>query len=228
MTSSSETIKSEVHLFALHMGPQLLQWEWDAFLFKLPNEERNRILKYKHWQDRQRALLGSTLVRWTIRAFTGLQHIQITRDKTGRPYLAGKNQWEGDFNLSHSGEWIVVALTNHGHVGVDVEKIDLINDDVMGYAMTEAEINLINEKSKLNRINTFYELWTMKEAIFKTGLFPDATPKSLDTVKMTSKDKAIHTQLFYVDSDHPVSVCYDQVQASVTPLIILNRNQLEY
>jgi 4'-phosphopantetheinyl transferase len=228
MMSSSKTIKREVHLFALHIGPQLLQWEWDAFLVNLPYEEQNRILKYKHWQDRQRALLGSALVRWTIRTFTDLQHIQIARDKTGRPYLAGKNHWKGDFNLSQSGEWIVVALTNHGHVGVDVEKIAHLNEDVMAYAMSEAEINLINEKSKLNRINSFYELWTMKEAIYKTGLFPDATPKSLDTVKLTNKHKDVHTQLFYVDSEHPVSICWDQVLPPVTPLIILNRNQLVY
>ncbi|MBQ0140132.1 MAG: 4'-phosphopantetheinyl transferase superfamily protein [Kurthia sp.] len=228
MMPNSEAIKREIHLFALPIGPQLLQWEWRAFLIKLPHEEQNRILKYKHWQDRQRALLGSALVRWTIRTFTNLQHIQIARDKTGRPYLVGENHWKGDFNLSHSGEWIVMAMTNDGHVGVDVEKIAHFNEEVMAYVMSEAEINLINEKSKQNRINSFYELWTKKEAIYKTGLFSDVIAKSLDTVELTSKHKDVHTQLFYVDSEHPISVCWDQVLPAVTPLIILNRNQLVY
>lgn len=33
------------------------------------------------------------------------------------------NKWEGDVTLSHSGKWIVVALTTKGSIRVDVEEI---------------------------------------------------------------------------------------------------------
>ncbi len=223
--SGSRTIKSGLHLFALNIGPQLLKWEWDAFLLNLPNDDRIRILKYKHWKDQQRALLGNVLVRWMIRRFTSVRHVQIARSENGRPYLAGNNSWNGDFNISHSGEWIVVALTNQGHVGVDVERIDHLNEDIMAYAMSEAEIKVINHKTKMDRVTLFYELWTMKEAIYKTGLFPNATPKSLDTVELKGKRKDIYTKLYYVDRKHPVSICWNREQPPAK-LTALDRNQL--
>ncbi|QDQ01126.1 4'-phosphopantetheinyl transferase superfamily protein [Lysinibacillus fusiformis] len=225
MMSRLGTMKSGVHLFMLPIGPQLLQWESEAFLFKLPHEDRLRILRYKHWQDRQRALLGTVLVRWMIREFADIQHAIIARNAMGRPYLANQDSWQGDFNLSHSGEWIVAALTHQGHIGVDVEKIECLNEDVMAYAMSEGEINRINQYSKIDRSKLFYELWTMKEAIYKTGLFPNATPKSLDTVELKSKRKDIFTQSLYVDQQHPITICWDREQSSVKQTI-LNRNEL--
>ena len=214
-----------IHLFALKLGPRLVQYEWETFLSALPNEERERIMNYTHWQNRQRALLGNVLVRWMIRRFTDVQPIQIERNDSGRPYLAGNANWQGDFNLSHSGEWIAAALITHGRVGIDVEEINQLNEELMAFALSEAECNTINEKSGMDKVNLFYEFWTKKEAIYKTGLFPDATPQSLDTVLSLQKCKDIYTQLFYVDSQHPVSICWN-TEMPFPELMILNRYQL--
>lgn len=224
MTSEFKSKKGGLHVFALHIGPQLLKWQWDALIVNLPYEERTRILKYKHWQDRQRALLGNVLVRWVIRKFTDVPHVQFARNEVGRPYLAGNDSWYGDFNLSHAGEWIVVALTNQGNVGVDVEKISKLNKDIMVYALSEAEMKAIHQKSKKDQTNFFYELWTMKEAIYKTGLFPNATPQLLDTISLKDKRKDIYTQLFYVDREHPVSICSNRKQLAAK-LIVLDRDE---
>jgi 4'-phosphopantetheinyl transferase len=224
MMSLYESKKSGLHLFALHIGPQLLKWQWDSLIVNLPNADRNRIVKYKYWQDRQRALLGNILVRWVIKRFTGLRHIHIVRDEVGRPYLDG-NSWNGDFNLSHAGEWIVVALTNQGRVGIDVERIDQFNKDIMAYALSEAELKVILQKSKKDQTHLFYELWTMKEAIYKTGLFPNATPKFLDTIALKEQCKNIYTKLFYLDQNHPVSISWNRKQP-LAKLLVLDRDQL--
>ncbi|WP_107951645.1 4'-phosphopantetheinyl transferase family protein [Lysinibacillus parviboronicapiens] len=163
--SCSSRVKNGVHLFMLPLGPQLLQWESEALLLNLPDEDCIRTLRYKHWLDRQKALLETAHIRWMIREFTDLQHAKITRNCIGRPYIANNNRWQGDFNLSHSGDWIVAALTHQGRVGVDVEKIDRFNEDIMPYALSEADIYMINHCSKVNRAKLFFELWTMKEAI---------------------------------------------------------------
>lgn len=222
--SGSKSKKSGLHLFALHIGPQLLKWQWDALILNLPNEEQTRILKYQRWQDRQRVLLGNVLVRWVIRRFTGVRHVQIARNEVGRPYLVGNDSWHGDFNLSHAGEWIVVALTDQGCVGVDVERIGKLNKDIMVYALSEAEMKAIHQKSEKEQTNFFYELWTMKEAIYKTGLFPNATPQLLDTIALKDKGKNIYTQLFYVDREHPVSICSDRKQLPAK-LTVLDRDE---
>jgi len=54
---------NEVYLFALPLGQQLVQAEWDMLFYQLSQPDQQRILKYKHWQVRQRALLGDTLIR---------------------------------------------------------------------------------------------------------------------------------------------------------------------
>ena len=216
-----------VHVFALNMGPPLSLEQWGTLALLLSTEEKMRVLKYKQWQDRQRALLGNVLVRWALQKFTSMQHIHITRNKLGRPSLANHDSWNGDFNLSHAGEWIVVALTNQGHVGVDVEKIAALHEDVMAYALAEAELQVIRQMTKPDRVQLFYAYWTMKEALFKTGLFPNATPQTLDTIAVRDKRQDIHTRLVYVDQEHPVSICWDGEDSS-SHLTILDREQFIY
>ncbi|MBE1553153.1 4'-phosphopantetheinyl transferase family protein [Sporosarcina limicola] len=203
--------KSGLRLFALKIGQQLSQLEWDAFILNLPDEDCIRLMKYKHWKDRQRHLLGNLVVRWTIRRFTDEQQpVQFARNKAGRPYLIGSDSWNGDFNLSHSGDWLVVAFAEKGCVGIDIEKIGELNEEVMAYIMSQAEIKMIHQRPEIDRKCLFYELWTRKESIYKTGLFPNATPKSLDTVQVTNKFQKIYTHSFYVDPEHPVSISWNE------------------
>ncbi|MCG7334326.1 4'-phosphopantetheinyl transferase superfamily protein [Sporosarcina sp. ACRSM] len=209
-------------LFVLPLGPKCTQSEIATLLSSLPNEEQERISNYKHWQDRQRTLLGSVLVRWMLHKFTDMQHLFMKRNDNGRPYIADNICWNGDFNLSHSGNWIVAALTHHGHIGVDVEKIGPLNEELLTYALSETELEMIHQQSPVNQVKTFFELWTTKEAIYKTGLVPDATPQPLDTMEWMDK---LYTQSLYIDPDHPVTVCLDQKPPSME-LTILDRSQL--
>lgn len=193
---------SNPQLFAVRLGEPLTEREWKV---SLPVEDQIRIMKYRNWQDRQRALLGTVLVRSCLN-----EDFRIVRDESGRPFVDGN--WGGDFNLSHSGEWIVTAITNTGRIGIDVEKIGQLHKDVMAYALTEAEL-------KMDR--NFYEVWTMKEAAYKTGLFPEATPQSLDVTQI----KGVSMKQFYIDPDHPVTVCWNDGMPS-DKITVLDRKEL--
>ncbi|GEM_PF-467437 len=214
------------HIFALPIGPQLKKFERDMFLSSLSNDEQLRIVKYKYWKDQQRALLGSILVRWSIQHLTNVQQIQIARDKQGRPYMIGNDSWRVDFNLSHSGEWIVIALTHEGRVGIDVEKIKPVSDDVMQFAMSQAEFQMLQQHAELEQLKLFYEFWTMKEALFKTGLLPNTAPHLLNTIAIRDTCKDFQTQLIYLDKLHPVSICWSQKQLHVD-VTILNKQKLK-
>ena len=52
----------------------------------------------------------------------------------------------GDFNLSHSGDWIVLAVTTIGRVGIDVEEIKPVSEDMMIYALSETERQLVSHQ----------------------------------------------------------------------------------
>ncbi|MFF5996606.1 4'-phosphopantetheinyl transferase superfamily protein [Lysinibacillus sp. KU-BSD001] len=214
-------IRQNIQLFALPLGAQLTPSEWESFLKVLPFDVQRKITQYKHWQDRQRALLGSALIRWALFPYIDEVLLHLAHDEHGRPYIAGHPHWQGDFNLSHSGNWIVLAITTNGRVGIDVEEIKPVNEEMMAYALSEAELQLVSHQP----LPVFYEFWTLKEALFKTGLLPIRSPHLLDTIAIKRTRKDLSTQLLYLDQQHPVSLCWNNVCSNVI-ITMLNKEQL--
>lgn len=215
-----------VHVYLLPLGPIIQQSEKELYVSHIPSEEKARIAKYQHWQDQQRALLGRALLQWLLKKYVTVEKVDIVRTETGRPYVARTDiSWQGDFNLSHSGEWIVAAITNAGRVGADVEKIGKLNEDILPYVLSEKELISIKQLSDVERTKRFYELWTMKESIYKTGIFQDLTLDSIDTVVF--KKKNIETATFYVDEHHPVSVSWNGASTTMIQKIELTREKLK-
>ena len=52
--------------------------------------------------------------------------------------------------LSHSGKWIVVALTTKGSIRVDVEEIIPLSEEVILSAMTQADLDIFYSKVNPN------------------------------------------------------------------------------
>lgn len=217
--------RGHLRIFAIKVGSKLTEQEWDIILSQLPSGDQIRIMKFKEWKDRQRALLGAALIRWCIRNYvTRNADVHVIRDKNNRPYLV-EGMWKGDFNLSHSGEWITLALVDKGKVGIDVEMITYLDEETIEFALTETELKRLHKELPNRSISLFFEMWTMKEAIYKTGLFPHITSHLIDIYNIQANDKDIHTKLFYLDSNHPVSVCWNQ-SISFNGIVILDRQEL--
>ena len=92
--------------------------------------------------------------------------VSITPDARGKPLLADKTiPWH--FNVSHSGDWLLLALTTSGAIGVDIECIDRRHDYrslARRYFSTEEQHSLEQSSDPLN---CFYSIWTCKEALLK-------------------------------------------------------------
>jgi 4'-phosphopantetheinyl transferase len=127
----------------------------------LPLEMINEISNFRNHEDRRLKLFGKLIVEkyYKERAF-GFSWKNWMVLPNGKPYYNGK----GEFNISHSGHYVVVAFSDQ-EVGVDIEEVTYFEvNDISCYLHTE-EINYIENSA--NSTEAFFKLWTRKEAFLK-------------------------------------------------------------
>ena len=138
--------------------------KYEALLEPLPADIRQKIRRYRRWQNAHACLLGKLLLIKGLNRFgldgASLIH-QLQYTDFGRPYLPAP----ADFNISHSGEYVLCALSNRCRVGVDIEKVQPINLSDFQGQMTEAEWATVTGAA--DPLRAFYYYWTRKEAAIK-------------------------------------------------------------
>ncbi len=120
------------------------------FLLKSINEEqKEKALKFKNEKDQIRSLLSSYLMNQ-------LSNEPLKKNEMGKPYYENGPY----FNVSHSGKYVVMAISNN-HIGVDIEECVIKNFDMLLKLFNEAEAKMIKEHAD------FYYLWCAKESLIK-------------------------------------------------------------
>jgi 4'-phosphopantetheinyl transferase len=117
-----------------------------------------------------RAAVPSDLIlaKVLILYLEGKPDIPIRRDERGKPLLAD-NRDEISFNLSHSGDLSLVAISRGREVGVDVEQVKPERDLVAlaERALGPEDAVAVRTAAGEERTRVFYELWTRHEARVK-------------------------------------------------------------
>lgn len=136
------------------------------YLVMMPPMIRASIHRFQRWQDRQSTLFGKLLLLGALQTtFHDLgihkfQSLKLTRD--GKPFIPGGPA----FNMSHSGEIVVLSVAQSGHVGIDIEKIKDVNiEDFSRYVPEVANLRAKYDVEYIN--NHFFDCWTQKEAVLK-------------------------------------------------------------
>ena len=87
---------------------------------------------------------------------------EIKVNESGKPYLA-----DGPFfNVSHSGEYVVLVSHPSRDVGVDIEQINENKRDGIEFVLN-------SEEKKISDAGTLFQIWSNKESLIKclsTGL----------------------------------------------------------
>lgn len=125
--------------------------------------------EYKLVADRNRFIVLRVILRTLLGLYTGLNPNQVTinNDIYGKPYIANANITPIHFNLSHSGDWILIGFSNQT-IGVDIEFInpDFPFEEVLNNYFSSKEIDFVNRNGGRD---AFYKLWTRKEAYLKAA-----------------------------------------------------------
>jgi len=168
-------------------APGMAQFEQDVDALLLPHdpEAAAKVRRYLRPIDRVRSLVARLLPRImylseggaTSCAWSDLRFAEEPEGK--RPYLAApKDLASIDYNLSHDGDWVVLAFTRSPsvRVGVDVMEISLPRYEessasfcrTMELAMTRAERDwMLSANDDAVTLSRLYDVWTYKEAFTK-------------------------------------------------------------
>ena len=150
---------------------------------------RQRLLKFRRWQDQQASLLGRVLLENGIKEVYHCEVPKITLGKYGKPFFERSNI---QFNITHSQHLVICAITANHEIGIDVEYQKPIDLSDFRFQMTDKEWQWISTAE--NPEASFYEYWTKKEAIIKAvGKGFSANLKSFEII--ASKNEVLFEQI---------------------------------
>lgn len=131
-------------------------------LNSMPTNIVDEVLQYKFIEQQQHSLLGKKILQYALQK-NNLNYdlATIQYQKKDKPYLSD----EFDFNISHSGEYVCIALSKSTSIGIDVEKHRPIDIHLFKKYFNDDEWqNIINSSQPED---LFFDYWTIKEAAIK-------------------------------------------------------------
>lgn len=182
-----------VHIYFAVINEMLSPENWRKYIQLLPPEQREANNKYRQWQDRHAHLFGRLLLRKALidQGFPDDVLCRLQKTAHGRPFVSE----DIDFNISHSGAYVVCAVTDSGRVGVDVqqkERTITIDDFKMFFCENEWK----NIHASHNMYDLFFQLWSRKESLIKAdGRGMSLPVNQIDVLKNTV---AVENKLWFI------------------------------
>ena len=175
---------------------------------QLPPDTISKIKKFQKWQDAHACLFGRLLLKEMLSSFSiDLDLSKIRYSNYQKPYFENS---DFNFNISHSGKYVVCAGTNQSKLGIDIEEIKAINiQEFKEQFHTEEWGQIINA----DNLAGFYKFWTMKEAVIKAdGKGLNIPLNNLNLSNNSNRvqiDQAVWSlQEIYLDDDYICHMAY--------------------
>lgn len=149
-------------------------------------EEKQRISKFVFQDDAKSSLIGRLMMRKFVHLSTSIPYEEITlgRDGHGKPYLMGVGDTVSSFNVSHQGDYVVLAGNARRNIAIDIMKVEpVVNKDIqeffrlMNKQFSPREWDTIHSFStEGEQVACFYRLWCLKESYVKNTGFGITVP----------------------------------------------------
>jgi len=135
----------------------------------LEPDELNRASRFHFEKHRQHFIVARGFLRSVVARYLKMQpeSLRFSYGAYGKPALASEHVLR--FNLSHSHEVGLLAITLDAELGVDVEHIraDFASEEIAQRFFSRAEVQVFNALPKEEQVAAFFRCWTRKEAYIK-------------------------------------------------------------
>lgn len=182
--------KDHVDLYAIEW-PNLSDACFEKLVSLLTDDDLDRLAKLRQSKDQKRFQVA----RGALRAISSIYlpnagALTLGYSEKGKPFWADHNDLQ--FNLSHSGDWILLGFSNTQPIGVDIQDMRPLKN-IKGnaaIAFHPAEQLLFETATDTaDDTDTYYQIWSLREAGLKSvgaGLF--ALREEYNTLPLPCKD----------------------------------------
>jgi len=203
-----------IHFFYYQLKEQMPAATYARLLATLAAAMQEKISKFRNWQDAERSLAGQLLLMRGLQQLNlplRLSDLQLTEFQ--KPYF----NHPVSFNISHSGDFVICAISETAEVGIDIEAIRPIPLEDFTNLFTPFEWQEVVDAT--DQLAAFYTLWTKKEAFLK--VIGCGLSQPLNTVEI--KNNAIQWEgnhwflhKIALDANHITYLCTNQQWPTIT------------
>ena len=166
----------------------------------LSTDEKARAERFYFERDQNRYVVGRGILRILLAGYTGLEasEISFTYGPQRKPQLAfpvGDRPLQ--FNLAHSNGWAIFAFSRSRPLGIDLEHVRPLADvdHLVQRFFSPRESSLIRSLSGYHKWDTFFKIWTCKEALLKAHGSGLTTPLNDFDISLDAHDAVTLTAL---------------------------------
>jgi phosphopantetheine--protein transferase-like protein len=156
----------DVHIWRIALDAPISQMDLTA----LSPAELTRGRRFVFERDQRRYLAAHAALRTVLSVYIGQapEGLDLRQTSEGKPVLADRSL---AFNLSHSGELALVAVAAAGQVGVDIELIAPLSDEmsIARSLFAPGGVMQLDSLTSDARRLMFYRFWTCREALLKAA-----------------------------------------------------------
>jgi 4'-phosphopantetheinyl transferase len=154
----------------------------DLLFASLSDDEQVRAKRYRYDRDYNQFVVARGLLRRLLGKYLGLapEALAFTYGTHGKPMVEGL-----EFNLAHSGGWVLFGVGSDRALGVDIERMQAMETDLdrlSSRTFTKAEAQVVRNLAEPLKSRTFFRIWTCKEAYLKATGDGLGKMKSLDVL----------------------------------------------
>ena len=160
--------QNEIHVWRARLD---VPWSW-TFDEALSLDDRMRADRFKFEADRRRFCAARASLRLILSRYLQVKpgRLQLEPGEFGKPFMADRKLAQGlRFNLSHSHQLALIAISRDREIGVDVEfmRSDFVTDEVATHFFSSSEVKEFQSVPRDLRTRAFFNCWTRKEAYIK-------------------------------------------------------------